>query len=139
MAKYITENVSFQLNLEGIKNKLDLYFLNYLSNLNMKVDARFLNALELIFKKSGLINVETDLDTGLSPRQMRRYFEYYIGDTAKTFSQVVRFQNILNAKPSSQSLRDNKFFFDLGYYDQAHFIKEFKKFYGVSPTKAFRR
>ena len=28
---------------------------------------------------------------------------------------------------------------ELGYYDQAHFIKEFKNFYGVTPSKAFGR
>jgi AraC-like DNA-binding protein len=85
------------------------------------------------------VNIQADLDIGLSPRQLRRYFEYYIGDTAKTFSQVVRFQHILNATPSTQSLKQNKIFFDLGYYDQAHFIKEFKKFYGVPPAKALGR
>ena len=86
-----------------------------------------------------MLNVETDLNTGISPRQLRRLFEFYIGDSAKTFSQVVRFQNILRAKPSSQSLRQNKLFFDVGYYDQAHFVKEFKNFYGVTPSKAFGR
>ena len=79
------------------------------------------------------------MNTGVSQRQLRRLFEFYIGDTAKTFAKVVRFQNILRAKPSSQSLRQNKLFFDVGYYDQAHFIKEFKNFYGVTPSKAFGR
>ncbi|MEL6606454.1 MAG: AraC family transcriptional regulator, partial [Cyanobacteria bacterium J06614_10] len=56
----------------------------------------------------------------------------------KSFCQVVRFQYILNAKPSTQSLRENKIFFDVGFFDQAHFIKTFVKFYGVTPSKAFR-
>ena len=96
-------------------------------------------AIGIILQNFGVLNIETDLDTGISPRQLRRPFEFYIGDTAKTFAKVVRFQNILRAKPSSQSLRQNKLFFDAGYYDQAHFIKEFKHLYGVSPNKAFGR
>jgi len=72
-------------------------------------------------------------------RLYRRLFKYYIGDSPKTFSKVVRFQNILKAKPSTQSLRKNKLFYDLGYFDQAHFIKDFKNFYGVTPSKAFGR
>ncbi len=102
-------------------------------------DGRFYDALEKILRSSGTLNVETDLDTGISQRQLRRLFEYYIGDTAKTFCQVVRFQHILRAKPSTQSLRQNKIFYNAGYYDQAHFIKEFKTFYGVTPSRAFGR
>jgi len=96
-------------------------------------------AVTLIVQNYGVLNVEKDLDAGLSPRQLRRLFEYYVGDSAKTFCQVVRFQNILRAKPSQQSLRESKLFYDNGYYDQAHFIKEFRNFYGVTPGKAFGR
>ncbi|MEM6633013.1 MAG: helix-turn-helix domain-containing protein, partial [Bacteroidota bacterium] len=77
-----------------------------------------------------------DLDIGLSPRQLRRYFQFYIGDSPKSFCKIVRFQTLLKAKPSRESLRKNKLFFDLGYYDQAHFVKEFKHLYGKTPTEA---
>jgi AraC-like DNA-binding protein len=134
------KNSFFQNNtLEEVKTILDAYFLSLPAQSGLPIDPRFQNALNIILKKSGVVNIETELDTGLSQRQLRRYFEFYIGDTAKTFSQVVRFQNILIAKPSTQSLRENNVFFDLGYYDQAHFIKEFKNFYGVTPSKAFGR
>jgi AraC-like DNA-binding protein len=103
------------------------------------LDKRFFDALNLILHKQGVLNVQTELDTGLSARQLRRLFLFYVGDTAKTFSRVVRFQNILRAKPSVQSLHANKLFFDAGYYDQAHFIKEFRNFYGVTPGQAFGR
>src|SRR5699024_7494267 len=102
-------------------------------------DNRLYGALEIILQNFGSIAIEKDLNTGISPRQLRRLFEFYIGDTAKTFSKVVRFQNILQTKLTHQSLRKNKLFFDSGYYDQSHFIKEFKNFYGVTPSKAFRR
>lgn len=122
-----------------VATKLDNHFLGLSRNISLDLDPRFQNALHIILKKSGVVDIQTDLDTGLSQRQLRRYFEFYVGDTAKTFSQVVRFQNILNAKPSTQSLRHNKIFFDLGYFDQSHFIKEFKNFYGVTPSRAFGR
>lgn len=125
--------------VEEIKTIFDNYFRQLLSTTSFDYDSRLYNAIERILKKSGVIDIERDLDTGISSRQLRRIFEYYIGDTAKTFSKVVRFQNILRAKPSSQSLKQNKLFFDKGYYDQAHFIKEFKNFYGVTPGKAFGR
>lgn len=120
-----------------IKKHFDRYFKDHLSRTALEPDNRFYEAVHIILKKQGALNIETDLDTGISPRQLRRLFAFYIGDTAKTFSKVVRFQNILRTKPSLQSLRENKLFFDNGYYDQSHFIKEFKNFYGVTPGKVF--
>lgn len=103
----------------------------------LRYDQRFINSLYLIFKKNGFLDIEKDLNTGLSPRQLRRVFNFYIGATPKAFSNVVRFQHILNAKPSRQSLKENKLYFDVGFFDQAHFIKSFKSFYGVTPSEAF--
>lgn len=139
LSVFIAENFSEHDEFTQIKSRFDQYFFELIKKAHPDLDRRFQHALSFILKNSGVVNVQTDLDFGLSQRQLRRYFEYYIGDTAKTFSQVVRFQNILNAKPSTQSLRQNNLFFDLGYYDQAHFIKEFKNFYGVTPGKAFGR
>lgn len=100
-------------------------------------DERFLKALELIYEKKGLLNIESDIDTGVSPRQLRRIFNYYIGTTPKVFSNVVRFQNILN-EIEDKNFDDFRTYYDLGFFDQTHFIKDFKKFYGVTPSRAFQ-
>ena len=118
--------------------KIDRRLIAIAQQSTLDLDHRFYDALLLIFKHHGYLETENELNTGLSPRQLRRIFNYYIGTTPKTFSQVVRFQYILNAKPSMQSLRDNRIFYDVGFYDQAHFIKDFKKFYGVTPSRAFQ-
>lgn len=122
---------------EEVKTLLDRYFFEVVAKTIFDNDNRLYEALEVILKNSGVIDIEKDLDTGISTRQLRRLFEFYIGDTAKTFSKVIRFQSILKAKPSNQLLRQNKLFLDAGYYDQSHFIKEFRNFYGVTPGKAF--
>ena len=136
---FITKSFQPQLTIDQIRTTFDNYFISLIANTTFNNDNRLYNAIEIILQEFGVVEIEKDLDTGLSQRQLRRLFEYYIGDTAKTFAKVVRFQNILRAKPSLQSLRQNKLFFDIGYYDQAHFIKEFKNFYGVTPSKAFGR
>ena len=138
-ASFITDNFNTQQNITQIKALFDTYFLEQVTKIKFNNDSRLYESINIILEKFGVLNIETDLGTGISPRQLRRLFQFYIGDTAKTFSKVVRFQNILRAKPSTQSLRENKLFFDVGYYDQAHFIKEFKNFYGVTPSKAFGR
>ncbi|MCZ4223616.1 AraC family transcriptional regulator [Pedobacter rhodius] len=139
IAKFIYNNFSAHQTEYQVKLRLDKYFLNHIKEINLEYDNRLYHAIDIILKNFGVLNIEKDLDVGLSTRQLRRLFEFYIGDTQKTFSQVVRFQNILKAKPSSQSLKQNKLFLDNGYYDQAHFIKNFKNLYGVTPNKAFGR
>lgn len=136
---FIKSRINIDQNAKEIINTFNNYFLQLISKSNFDNDSRLYDAIQIILKNYGVIDIEKNLDTGISSRQLRRLFEFYIGDTAKTFSKVVRFQNILRAKPSLQSLRQNKLFFDAGYYDQAHFIKEFKNFYGVTPGKAFGR
>ncbi len=139
LANFIAGYFHRQLSVEQIQMLFNTYFLELLPKAKFNADPRLYRAIEKILQSSGVVHIAKDIDTGISERQLRRLFAFYVGDTAKTFAQVVRFQNILRAKPSTQSLRQNKLFFDLGYYDQAHFIKEFKNFYGVTPSKAFGR
>ncbi|MGB5821001.1 MAG: helix-turn-helix domain-containing protein [Saonia sp.] len=138
-SQFISSNLNASLSAIEIKSHIDDYFLQLISNTDFDWDGRLYNAVLSILKNQGVLNVETELDTGISPRQLRRLFKHYIGDTPKTFSKVVQFQNILRAKPSNQSLKENKLFYDIGYYDQSHFIKDFKNFYGVTPSRAFGR
>lgn len=138
-AAFIRNNLGENMTEEQIAGILDKHLLSLVNTSANKNDGRLYEALHIILRSCGVLNIERDLETGISSRQLRRLFEFYIGDTAKTFCKVVRFQNILRAKPSAQSLRKNKLFFDAGYYDQAHFIKEFRNFYGVTPGKAFGR
>jgi AraC-like DNA-binding protein len=138
-ASFIANSFEPQQNIRQIRALFDNYFLELIGKVRFNNDSRLYESIKIILENFGVLNVETDLKTGISPRQLRRLFQFYIGDTAKTFSKIVRFQNILRAKPSTQSLRENKLFFEVGYYDQAHFVKEFKNFYGVTPGRAFGR
>lgn len=136
-AAFLKQALHNDLGMEALRGLLDSHFLKLVSNARLNKDSRLYEAIQLILDHSGNIPIETRLNTGISPRQLRRLFAYYIGDSAKTFSKIVRFQHLLQAKPSGQSLRQHKTFFDAGYYDQAHFIKEFSSLYGLTPGKAF--
>jgi len=138
-SNFISSHLNSTFVPERAKLLFDDYFLHLISKTEFDWDGRLYNAIFLILKNYGVLNIENDIDTGVSQRQLRRLFKQYIGDTPKSFSKVVQFQNILRSKPSNQSLKENKLFYDVGYYDQSHFIKDFKNFYGVTPTKAFGR
>ncbi len=137
LSDFISTRFDESQSSDVIRSLLDNYLLSLYAKAQFNTDNRLYTGIEMILKNCGSVNLQKDLDTGISPRQLRRLFEFYIGDTAKTFSKVVRFQKFLNINPSKQNLRQNKLFFDAGYYDQSHFIKEFKDFYGITPVKAF--
>ncbi len=71
---------------------------------------------------------------GWSPRHLRRVFHESVGVGPKTFCRIIRFQHalrILRRRPAPDLLQTA---LDAGYYDQAHFIHDFHRFYGVSPS-----
>lgn len=136
-SQFISKHFFSGMTVNEIKVSFDSYFQGVLKKTTFDYDSRLYNAIDVILKNYGVLNLEKDIDVGLSIRQLRRLFQFYIGDSPKTFSKVVQFQNILKAKPSCQNLNQNKLFYDTGHYDQSHFIKDFKSFYGVTPSKAF--
>ncbi|WP_207209744.1 helix-turn-helix domain-containing protein [Flavobacterium beibuense] len=138
LSKFISFKIKDNSTHNEIASLLNDFFCNYLNIYNVDVDKRFFNAFLITLKHRGILNVETDLDTGISSRQLRRMFEHYVGTNVKTFCKVVRFQNLLNL--SQQGSRNiNKIFYDAGYYDQAHFIKDFKNLYGITPGKSLQK
>jgi AraC-like DNA-binding protein len=67
-----------------------------------------------------------------SHRQFERNFKEQTGFSAKKFSRIVRFNALMREQRSAHSsLTDIAL--DFGYYDQSHFINDFKSFSGYSP------
>lgn len=112
------------------------FLLNHLINTKLYVDMRFFDALISIFSCHGMIDTREDLKTGLSPRQLRRVFNFHLGTTPKSFAKVVRFQKVIAAFQKDSSRDMASVYYELGFFDQAHFIKDFKKYYGVPPSRA---
>lgn len=139
ISSFIKNSFGYDQNLEEIKKVLDTFFRSLISNSPLITDSRLNEAIQIILTNYGNIKVIKELNTGFSPRQLQRIFEFYIGDSAKTFTNIIRFQNIIKANPSKEGLRKDKLFYNAGYYDQSHFIKEFRNFYGLTPTKAFEK
>lgn len=66
---------------------------------------------------------------------IERYFKKYVGITPKKLNRILRFNyayTMIN-KGNYHSWMDIAL--GHGYFDQAHFIKEFKSFYGYTPTQ----
>jgi AraC-like DNA-binding protein len=70
---------------------------------------------------------------GLSPKQLLRVFRDEVGLTPKLFSRVRRFQATLSAVDGRRAAWA-AIAHDCGYADQAHLIRDFRAFSGLSPT-----
>lgn len=70
---------------------------------------------------------------GITARYLQKLFLQYTGLTPKLYSKINRFQSslrLVNRQGSSLTA----IAYDCGYFDQSHFIREFKSFTGYTPT-----
>lgn len=72
---------------------------------------------------------------GYSQKHFIQLFKKHVGLTPKAFQKIQRFQKILVEIEKSQEINWARLAVEYGYYDQAHFINEFKKFSGFNPEK----
>lgn len=73
----------------------------------------------------------------LSERQFERKFKEYAGFTPKKYLRLVRFGEACNRYKEAEFKTLSKIALSCGYYDQSHFIKDFKDFSGYLPSDFF--
>jgi AraC-like DNA-binding protein len=70
----------------------------------------------------------------LSPRRFIQVFRQQVGLTPKLFCRVQRFQSAVQKLATVKHVNWTHLALDCGYYDQSHFVNEFREFSGLSPT-----
>lgn len=73
----------------------------------------------------------------LSERQFERKFREYSGFTPKKYMRLVRFSDACNQYAVTNQKTLTEVAQSCGYYDQSHFIKEFRAFSGYAPAEYF--
>lgn len=87
-------------------------------------------AIQKIVQSKGLITVDAlSKELGYSRRYLTTKFASSIGISPKELSSIVRFQEIFKNIGSVSKIEYDFF------YDQSHYIKEFKKFTGFTPQE----
>ncbi len=71
---------------------------------------------------------------GLSAKRFIQLFRDQTGFTPKIFCRIRRFQQALERMEGQESIAWTKVALDCGYFDQAHFIHDFRAFSGINPT-----
>ena len=71
---------------------------------------------------------------GISSRRFIELFSNEVGLTPKLYFRVRRFQQVLKTIHKGVEVDWVDLAADCGYFDQAHFIHDFKEFSGINPT-----
>ncbi len=71
---------------------------------------------------------------GISSRYLQKIFFNYSGLSPKLFSNIARFQKSIHLVASKHSSLTT-IAYQCGYFDQSHFIKDFKFFTGTVPSR----
>lgn len=104
---------------------------------DIQTDKLIVEAVKLIYQSNGTIRIK-DLNEKLfiSPSPFEKRFRKVVGTTPKKFASIVRFNSVLENLDRSKTLTE--ICYENNFFDQAHFIKEFKQFTGDTPEN-FKR
>lgn len=100
-------------------------------------DLSFLkHSVMLINNSKGMISAaELSQQLCLSSKSLERKFTQFLGKTPKQFLKIVRFQEILKSLSERRNILLTEVAYEKGYFDQAHFIKDFKMYTGYTPRE----
>ena len=104
---------------------------------DIHTDKLIVEAVKLIYESKGTIRIK-DLNQKLfiSQSPFEKRFRKVVGTTPKKFASIVRFNTILDNLENARSLIE--ICYENSFFDQAHFIKDFKHFTGDTPEN-FKR
>ena len=98
------------------------------------------DAVNYILSLSGQLNSMETLFSryALTSRRIEQLFRNDVGVCPKYYCRIVQFINSMKRLLTSDQERLIDLVYDCGYYDQAHFIRNFKEFSGTTPKKYTR-
>ncbi|MCW5909882.1 MAG: AraC family transcriptional regulator [Cyclobacteriaceae bacterium] len=92
------------------------------------------STIDKLFTARGSTSISTILkDDPSKRRQLERKFLKQVGMSPKQLGKVIRLQTALNMLLHQQPESLTQIAYESEYYDQAHFIKDFKEFTGTTP------
>lgn len=94
-------------------------------------------AVHSVLAAKGIVNIAAMArEHSLSTRQFERRFKELAGLSPKLYARIVRFQAAAEHKLAG--VRDlTRIAYESGYYDQSHFINDFREFSGYTPKEYF--
>lgn len=98
------------------------------------------SAAELIRRQDGILDQDTLMEqVFVSRRQLQREFKKQIGITVKEYMRLCRLNAVQRYFQGNEAVDFSDLTFEHGFFDQSHFIREFKSFTGSSPGAFLRK
>jgi AraC-like DNA-binding protein len=110
--------------------------LTHLLQKNKKEYALLDRTLDMLAQSHGMMRVqELAAQTGYTKRYLDRLFKEHVGVSPKSLASILRFQELYQVWMQQKSPTFFRNHWPAYYYDQSHFIKEFKRYTGFTPQK----
>jgi len=98
------------------------------------IDSIVQSTIDMLLATRGSASINTILKNDPSKRrQLERKFVNQIGISPKQLGKVIRLQTALKILLNRQTEKLTAIAYESEYYDQSHFIKDFKEFTGTNP------
>jgi AraC-like DNA-binding protein len=94
--------------------------------------------VERLSRDGGMRVGQIQLDIGLSHTRLNQLFREHVGLTPKLFCRVRRFRTLLDRIARGIPVSWVDAAADCGYFDQAHLIRDFRAFAGITPREYSR-
>lgn len=143
----LSELIHDERMMEGIftsrdfKEQINCFMRSYLSIYRRVCPQEYGNLLVrhsaiTLFRMYGNVSVEEMAsDTGYSVRYINQCFKDEMGLSPKQLARIIRFQTAVSALNDPRERSLTEIAADLGYFDQAHFVHDFKSYTGLTPKK----
>jgi AraC-like DNA-binding protein len=116
---------------------ISTFLINRLQTTEVK-DRITQSGIDALMQSNGQLNVnELAGQLNINRRQLERKFSSAVGLSPKQLSKFIRLQATLKMMNEKKFTSLTSLAYENGYYDQAHFIKDFKEFTGISPKQFY--
>jgi AraC-like DNA-binding protein len=106
------------------------FFLSLLRE--VEIDRLIVEAVRRIYAAKGMVKIkELQEQLFISQSPFEKRFRKLVGTSSKKFASIVRFNAVMEGLEKARSLTE--LCYEYGFFDQAHFIKDFKQFTGKTP------
>lgn len=134
-ANDLEQNIIKAKNTEQRISIIEKFLLSRLNDENT-INRIVKNTVDSLLSTNGTASINSILKEDLSKRrQLERNFKKQIGVSPKQLGKVIRLQTALKMLLDPKSENLTNIAYQSEYFDQAHFIKDFKEFTGINPKE----